>query len=114
MQQVEVFRKLSKYSEEDLQENPSLLKGMGNPEKEQQEILEEEELDTEYVPALAIFEKAVQQFRNDQMFMGKIARIEKAYQQVLMKYVPKMQSKTITDRELNEMEDEFIYLDPLV
>lgn len=30
-----------------------------------------------------------------------------------MKYVPKMQSKTITDRELNEMEDEVIFLDPL-
>ena len=31
----------------------------------------------------------------------------------MMKYAPKMQSKTITDRELNDMEDECIFLDPL-
>lgn len=80
MQQVEVFRKLAKYSEEEIQSNPALLKGMGNPEVEQQEILNEEGLDSEYVPALAVFEKAAQQFRNDAAFLGQVNYIEKAYQ----------------------------------
>jgi hypothetical protein len=29
-----------------------------------------------------------------------------------MKYAPKLQNKTITDRELNDMEDDIIYFDP--
>ena len=76
-----MFRKISKYSEAELQADPSLLKDMGNPEAEQEEILIEEGLGSEYDPAFAVFQKAVEKYAASAEFQTGIAKIERAYQQ---------------------------------
>ena len=80
LQQVAVFRKLAQYSEEELAQNPQLLSDLGSQEKEQEEILIEEGLGTEFEPALAIYDLAATKFKSDPTVRMKIAKIDQGYQ----------------------------------
>lgn len=75
-----VFKKLAEYSEEELQANPHLLSELGNHEKEQEDILTEEGLGTEFEPPFAVYEMAGVKFRNDPLVRTQIAKIEEGYQ----------------------------------
>lgn len=75
-----LFRKLKEHTEIELQQNPSLLKEIGNPEAEQEEILKEEGLGTEIEPPFAVYEAASIRFRNDPEFRAQINKIEQGYQ----------------------------------
>ena len=56
----------------ELQQNPSLLQDLGNPEEEQQNILREYELETEFEPASAVFKQAEKKHHSDLVFKAKI------------------------------------------
>lgn len=75
-----VFKKLAEYTEEELAQNPNILSELGNHEKEQEEILIEEGLGSEFDPPFAVFEMAGLKMRNDPTLRGQIAKIEEAYQ----------------------------------
>lgn len=85
---------------------------MGNPEEETNKILEEENLGSEYDPPMAVFEKAIAEYRGDMAFKARIGMIEQGYGKsklivmlVLAKYGMKMQNRSITETELQDMED---------
>jgi len=80
IQQVAVFKKLAEYSEEELAKNPHLLAELGSQEKEQEDILIEEGLGTEFEPALAIYDVAATKFKNEPTVRAKVAKIEQGYQ----------------------------------
>ena len=79
--QVSVFKKIAQYSEEELARNPALMSDLGNQEKEQEELLEEEGLGTEFEPALAIYDMATLKYKNDPTVRMQITKIEQGYQQ---------------------------------
>ena len=79
--QVSVFKKIAQYSEEELARNPTLMSDLGNQEKEQEELLEEEGLGTEFEPALAIYDMATLKYKNDPTVRMQITKIEQGYQQ---------------------------------
>ena len=53
---------------------------LGSQEKEQEEILIEEGLGSEFEPALAIYDVAAAKFKNGPTVRMKIAKIEQGYQ----------------------------------
>ena len=53
---------------------------MSNHEKEQEEILVEEGLGSEFDPPFAVYEMAGVKMRNDPLVRNKVAKIEEAYQ----------------------------------
>lgn len=71
---------MAEYSEEELSQNPHLLSDLGNHEKEQEEILIEEGLDSEFDPAFAVFEMAGAKLRNDPTLRMQLAKMEEGYQ----------------------------------
>ena len=56
-------------------QNPQLLADLGSQEKEQEEILIEEGLGTEFEPALAIYDTAAARFKSDSTVRMKISKI---------------------------------------
>ena len=56
-------------------QNPQLLADLGSQEKEQEEILVEEGLGTEFEPALAIYDAAAAKFKSDGAVRMKISKI---------------------------------------
>lgn len=81
MLQVSVFKKLAQYSEEELSANPHLMSDLSSQEKEQEEILLEEGLGTEFEPAFAVYDMANLKFKNDPASRMQITKIEQGYQQ---------------------------------
>jgi hypothetical protein len=77
---VRVFQKLQKHSEIELQQDPSILKELGNPDADNEEMLRKEGYDTEFVPAMAVYESAILSFKKDGDFQNKIRQIETGYQ----------------------------------
>lgn len=59
--------------------DPDLLKSLGNPEAQEEKILEEEGLGENDQPAAAVFQSACSRFRNDAAFKQQIAKIEGHY-----------------------------------
>lgn len=87
MQQVAVFKKLNEHTEEELAQNPQLLADLNNHDKEQEEILIEEGLGSEYDPPFAVFEMAGLKFRNDPTMRMQIAKIEEGYQRSIHLFI---------------------------
>jgi hypothetical protein len=63
-----------------LAQNPHLLSDLSNHEKEQDEILAEEGLGTEFEPPFAVFDMASLKFKNDATFRSQLTKIEEGYQ----------------------------------
>lgn len=80
MHQVRIFKKLQEYSEMELQQNPNIIKDLGNPDETNEEMLRAEGLGSEYEPATAVYDAASLQFRTHPDFRMKIQQIEKGYQ----------------------------------
>ena len=61
--------------------NPQLLADLSNQEKEQEELLLEEGLGSEFEPAFAVFDMASLKFKNDPTARAQLQKIEAGYQQ---------------------------------
>lgn len=59
----------------ELQQDPTILRDLGNPDAENEEMLRQEGLATEYEPATAVYESAIILFRKDADFQAKIRQI---------------------------------------
>ena len=57
------------------------MSDLGNQEKEQEEILEEEGLGNELEPALAVYDMSAMKFKADPVVRAQITKIEQGYQQ---------------------------------
>lgn len=64
----------------ELQQNPNIIKDLGNPDATNEEMLRAEGLGSEFEPATAVYDAASMQFRNHPDFRVKIQQIEKGYQ----------------------------------
>lgn len=59
----------------ELQQDPTILRDLGNPDAENEEMLRQEGLDTEFEPATAVYENAILLYRKDADFQAKIRQI---------------------------------------
>lgn len=75
MQQVAIFKKLTEYTEEELQQNPQILSEFSNHDHELEEILVEAGLGNEFEPPYAVYESANLKYRNDPSIRTKITKI---------------------------------------
>jgi hypothetical protein len=83
-------------------------------------MLRGENLDTEFEPAMAVYESAILHLRGDVGIQNKIRQIETGYHssiflinEVLTRYIQRIQTKRMTEAEFDQMEDEIINFHPI-